>query len=80
MMFTCMLMNLDRAYITCTLVLLGLKDGAISLLLGYQSQKFRYLCIFGLYGHNIPHQWKYYPISGNVPKAKMDDSIPTNKL
>ena len=41
------LMNLDYAYVT--LVLLGLEDDATSLLLGHQSQRFRYLCMFGLH-------------------------------
>ena len=41
------LMNLDYAYVT--LVLLGLEDNATSLLLGHQSQRFRYLCMSGLH-------------------------------
>ena len=41
------LMNLDYAYVT--LVLLGLEDDATSLLLGHQSQRFRYLCMSGLH-------------------------------
>ena len=41
------LMNLDCAYFA--LVLLGLEDDATSLLLGHQSQRFRYLCMSGLH-------------------------------
>ena len=41
------LMNLDYAYVT--LVLLGLEDDATILLLGHQSQRFRYLCMSGLH-------------------------------
>ena len=41
------LMNQDCAYVT--LVLLGLEGYATSLLLGHQSQRFRYLCMSGLH-------------------------------
>ena len=41
------LMSLDRAYVA--LVILGLEDDATSLLLGDQSQRFRYLCMSELH-------------------------------
>ena len=41
------LMNLGSAYVT--LVLLGLKGDAISLLLGDQYYRFRYLCMSSLH-------------------------------
>ena len=44
---TFILMNLDCVYVT--LVLLGLEDDATRLLLGDQSQRFRYLCMSGLH-------------------------------
>ena len=41
------LMNLDYTYVT--FVILGLEDEATSLSLGYQSQRFKNLCISGLH-------------------------------
>ena len=40
------LMNLDCAYVT---LVLGLEEDATSLLLGHQSQRFRYLCMASLH-------------------------------